>query len=415
MFSYERKKHTDEEVETEVSKATIPLQKLLKNNPKVGKIDIYDKFYIKYSVANRVSSFMNDFIGDVNFRVLSAKFYQSAIQKPTLTLRQLGSTIQWTLNPFSTVVKDNEYYCDFLFNKIRTDIEDQQNKQIQEKYLAGQAANKTTKSQSKTNEQAGKGQDANKSTKMQPDTSELPQNINDLELIIKDQVSRIERGGVLVPIKKGFIDPELERTRDLIQKFEDQETIYNNKQYKQDSITHVYQQNGSYFYSCVPNETIVLEVYEGPVLKGYAFFPLANINMNQNFFEEIIPVGLPQKRSSQKFGEVMIRAEFEPSKVEVQKDLFQDLQTLDFDDISERFDNSSDLFEAYLLMDSNLEKSKSLIWPQKITNLFTDFSKPKVVTLNLVDIWNLTAIYSSDFNLNEYELKGMKTFFLFNN
>ena len=68
-----------------------------------------------------------------------------------------------------------------------------------------------------------------------------------------------------------------------MQKFEDQEVIYNNKDYKHDSITHVYQRNGSYFYSSVPNETIVLEVYEGSVLKGYVFFPLANINMNQKF------------------------------------------------------------------------------------------------------------------------------------
>ena len=107
---------------------------------------------------------------------------------------------------------------------------------------------------------------------------------------------------------------------------------------------------------------------------------------------------------------MIIRVEFEPSKVEVHKDLFGKLQTLDFDDISERFDNSSDLFEAYLLMDSNLEKSKGLIWPQKITNVFTEFSNPKVITLNLVDIWNLTAIYSSDFDLNEYEMKSIKTF-----
>ena len=129
-------------------------------------------------------------------------------RKPTLTIRQLGSTIQWTLDPFSTVAKDNEYYCDFLFNKIKTDIEDQQNKLIKDKFLAAQTANKTTKPQSKANEQTNKD---NKSMKTQLDTNEPSQNNNNLELVVKEQMSKIDRGGFLVPIRKVFVEPELEK------------------------------------------------------------------------------------------------------------------------------------------------------------------------------------------------------------
>lgn len=332
-----------------LGEATIDIKSISQEEKIKSSLKIYGEFGIDFLITSRESSFLKNFVGYADFRVLSTTFFKESVTNPTIVLRQLGANVHWNLEPFSKVSRNNEYIWDFSYEKIRGQVNSQ----------------------------------------------EISQDnvLEDFKQLIEQKVSKT------IFTLDTTTHPEIRKTLDLLYQVEEDENDL-----EKESLELAYQKNGAYFYSCVPNETIVLEVYQNATLLGYAFFPLANINMDQNHYEKIIPLG--SEDQTQKFGEVIVKVEFHPITVQVDQGLFTNLESLDFDDISERFYQPSKLYEAYFLMDKNIEKSKNLIWPKKITNIFKTFTTPKKFILNLSDIQNLSAVFSKDLSFNDLEVRG---------
>ena len=313
---------------------------------------IFGDFGIEFSISTRESSYLQNFIGNIDFRVLSTTFTKESITNPVLVLRQLGSNIQWTLEPYSSIKRNNEYIWDYEYQHFRKEF-----KQV--------VSNEET--------------------------------IEDFSSLFN------QAGKTLFPLETSP-NPEVQNTLDFLYQIEDDENDL-----EKESLNLAYQKNGAFFYSCVPNETIVLEVYQNSALLGYAFFPLANINIDQNFCEKIIPLGSHDKH--QDLGEITVRVQFHAINVGIEEGIFNNLGSLDFDDISERFIETSKFHEACFLMDKNIENAKALIWPGRIVNAFKGANSPQRFILNLTDIQNISEVFSNEIDLNEMELRGIYSFF----
>ncbi len=313
------------------------------------QLKLLGDFGVEYSVIPRQCPYMKNFIGHLDFRVLSTTFFKETITNPNIVLRQLGSNIQWSIQPYSLNKRNNEYVWDFEYERTK---------------------NEFTK-----------------------------QAVNDEENTLEMQSLVNKKSDQVLQVLQTTTNPEVKRTLDFLYQLEDDE---NNLE--KENLNFSYQRNGAFFYSSVPNETIVLEVHQNGVLLGYSFFPLANINLDQNFSEKIFAFGTDGH--SQNLGEAVVRVEFKPINVGINQNLFTKLTSLDFDDISERFEQASRYHEACFLMDKNIETSKELIWPKRITNMFSEMPYPKRFILNLKDIMNLSAIFTKDININDLEIKG---------
>jgi len=294
---------------------------------------------------------LQNFIGNIDFRVLSTTFNKETITNPNLVLKQLGSNIQWNLEPYSTVKRNNEYIWDYEYQQLRKDFK--------------------------------------------------PANSN--EETIEDFSALFSQAGNGLFTVSTSPNAEVQNTLDFLYQIEDDENDL-----EKENLTLEYQKNGAFFYSSVPNETIVLEVHQNGTLLGYAFFPLANINIDQNFCEKIIPLGSHEKNQNfEDLGEVTVRIQFTPVNVGIAEGIFSNLGSLDFDDISERFFEVSKFHEACFLMDKNIENSKALIWPRRVVNSFSKISSPQKFILNVVDIQNLSEVFSKDIDLNNMKLRGI--------
>ena len=339
-----------------LAETTISLKEFLQNETSKRTLKLLGEFGVDYSIRSRDSPFLKNFVGYVDFRVLSTTFNKETRTAPTIVLKQLGSNIHWNLEPFSKSKGENQYFWDFNFNRVRNE-------------LINQGTN------------------------------------TDTAAAVTDFKGLIDTNAKAISAIETPVHPEMNKVIDFLYQAEQEENDL-----EKEELNLAYQKNGAFFFSTVPNETIVLEVYQNAVLVGYAFFPLANINMDQNFFEEIVAFG--GEESNKKLGEVLIRAQFHPINVEIDKNLYNNLESLDFDDISERFSHPSKLYEAYLLMDKNLEKSKNLVWPKLITNGFKELPTPKRLIMNLIDLQNISNVFSKKLNFSDLEIRG-KSKFLF--
>ncbi len=296
----------------------------------------------------RVSNYLGNFIGNLDLRILSSQFYSDVISKPSFIIRQLGSDVSWQNSPYAQL-DDNEFVMDFSYLK-----------QMKEKLEKDKGAQR-------------------------PDASNLSGAVNKKE------------NADLSPAQTE-LDSNLKQHIDFLYTLEQLES-----ENKMESFKFIQRKNRAFFFLSVPNETLLIEVYQDNILVGYVFLPLANVNFGQNYYEEIISL-LPET-GEKILGDLTLRMDFYPISIKTDIKILGSIGSLDFDDISAKFESESGLFEACILMEKNIKESKMLIWPSQISNAFKNVRKTRRFILNLKDIHNLIEVYSKDINFNTLSIK----------
>jgi len=308
---------------------------------------VFGEFGFEFFVEFRHSNFLTNFIGYLDFRVLTSKLYADNIEPTSIIVKQLGTDISWSLTPFGKN-EDKETIWDYLHFK---------------------------------------------QPRQRRDPLAPPDKLDFYKEIRKGRSDDIqELSGVEVAY-------DIKSTLDYLYQTEQTE----NEQ-KEETFTFVNRKNRGFFFLSVPNETICIEVYSQTRLVGYAFFPMANMNFGQNYFEEII--SLVPDANLPVLGNVLIRMNFYPIPIKTDLQMLGSLGSLDFDDISNRYSTPSGLFEACLLMDKNIQESKALIWPDKIENPLKGLKQLKRLILNVADIQNLCDVFNKELDFGSLSIKG---------
>lgn len=341
-------------VETKLlSETVLDVKDFLDGNLQSTKKNLFGDVELTYSIAFRASQFLQNFIGYLDFRMVTAQFDSEAINKPKFIAKQLGSDVTWELTPYARF-GDDEYLMDYYYYK--------QGKTLMEKHA--QANSNSTPS--------------------------AP--VNFRKAIKMNSKERITYLNVEVD----------ENTKYHLDFLYEMEKIEGEN--KQGDFSFVHRKNKGFFVLTTPNETILVEVYQDNILVGYFFLPMANVNFGQNYLEEIKSL-LPDTGVSV-LGDVIVRLDFYPASIKSDPKILGNIGSLDFDDISQKFKSSSGLFEVSLLMEKNIQESKQMIWPSQIKNIFKTNKKARRFILNVAEIYNLAEIYSKEFNFNAMSIKS---------
>ena len=327
---------------------------------------IYEELEISCSFTIRESSYINNFISYMNFRVLDTSFSDLSLKNPLIKVKLLGTNKEWEIDPYTQIQvnsskKKLKYIWDYHYYNLY---------------------------------QQGRIKDLDEiNTENKDDLNYLNGMIEDLS--VNNELKEMNIN--IHPMVKELLDTFYELEQYEINNKEEQFSVINRK-------------NNMFFYLSVPNETIYIEVYQVnnniKTFVAYAFICVANLEFDQSIYVPLNFFGENIAGVEANSGLIHVRAALYPINFTIDDNIFANMKSLDFDDVSQEFVSISDLKEVINFMDQNIKVARKEFWKNGIKSIFSDLRETKRLILNLMDFQNIREIYHPKIDMNLLKIKG---------